>query len=378
VLQSVASGALGEFTAPGTDGVSRLYAVSAIPYYDLHVLFGVPEAQLLDPLFWKVATQVLVILGAWLVALLAVLPGARWVVTRWTDRLTESARAMSKGDLAARPELAGAPEELRLLGETLAGLASRVQRREAELGAALAQHKTMLREVHHRVKNNLQTVTSLLNLHAKGPRAAPARQVFADVQVRINALALVHRHLYESDDMSVVALRPFLTGLCRLVQDGTAVSPRQVALALDIEEVSVPGDTAVPIALLVTEILTNAFKHGFPAGRSGAIGVRLARADDATAVLTVEDNGVGQAEPEQALEPGANGIGFSLIRAFVRQLDGDLAFEGPPGTAVTVRFPLVRRAGHPAEEPEDLGEEERERADEIGAVPRSEDRGTGS
>jgi len=349
-LEAVADGQLTEFSAIGADGVRRLYAVSAIPFYDLHVLFGLPQAAWLDPVRWKVAAQILVIASVWILAMLAMLPGTRWVITRWTDRLTRTAHAMTRGDLEARADLAGAPEELTLLGATLAGLAARVQRREAELRDALAQHKTMLREVHHRVKNNLQTVTSLLNIHAKGPRAAPARAVFAEVQVRINALALVHRHLYESDDMRVVALRPFLASLCRLVQDGTGVPARQVAMAIAIDDVSVAGDIAVPIALLVTEVLTNAFKHGFPNGRLGVIQVRLAREGAQTAVLTIADNGVGLPDPDATALDG--GTGSSLIRAFARQLDGEFTLAGSPGTTISVRFPLVRSSRTPSDDPE--------------------------
>ena len=82
----------------------------------------------------------------------------------------------------------------------------------------------MLREIHHRVKNNLQTVTSLLNLYARIPRGEAVKQAFADVQMRINALALVHRHLYESQDMQEVDLHPFMTNLCSLLQDGSGAA----------------------------------------------------------------------------------------------------------------------------------------------------------
>lgn len=354
LLAAIAGRGLSEFEALGEDGVLRLYAAAALPYYDLHVLFGLSRGQALDPVWWKVAVQVLVVVASWILAILCAWIGTRWVVTRWTDRLTDAAHAMTAGDLRARANLAGAPDEILLLGQTLASFAERIERREAELHTALAQQRTMLREVHHRVKNNLQTVTSLLNLHAKGPRAEGARQVFSDVQTRINALALVHRHIYESEDMRAVALRPFLGNLCKLIQDGTGIRPTHVRLKVDVAELSLPGDTAVPISLLVTEFLTNAFKHGFPDGRSGAIEVTLRLEDRDRVVLIIADDGVGM--ERRFAEVGAEGgIGFSLIRAFVKQLDGELEFSGPPGSRATIRFPISRYRDAPSEAGDQTG-----------------------
>ena len=101
--------------------------------------------------------------------------------------------------------------------------AARIKVRELELSESLSQKQMMLREIHHRVKNNLQTVTSLLNLYARIPRGEAIKQAFADVQTRINALALVHRHLYESQDLREIDLATFMSNLCRLVQDGSGV-----------------------------------------------------------------------------------------------------------------------------------------------------------
>jgi len=340
-LAAVAKRNIREFEAPGEDGVVRLYATAALPYYDLHVLFGLPKAQALDPVWWKVAMQVLVLVASWFIAILCAWIGTRWVVTRWIDRLTVAAHAMTAGNLRARADLSGAPDEIATLGATLVSFAERIDSREADLRTAITQQKTMLREVHHRVKNNLQTVTSLLNLHAKGPRAEGARQVFSDVQMRINALALVHRHLYESEDMRVVALRPFLGNLCKLIQDGAGIHPTRVRLKVDVADINLPGDTAVPIALLVTELLTNSFKHGFPADRSGGIEVTLRLEDSDRALLVITDDGVGM---ERRYREGGSesGIGFSLIRAFVKQLDGEIDFTDSPGTRTTIRFPITR------------------------------------
>ncbi len=128
----------------------------------------------------------------------------------------------------------------------------------------------MLREIHHRVKNNLQTVTSLLESSMPASRAARrSSEAFADVQTRINTLALVHRHLYESQDLREIDLAAFMSNLVRLIQDGSGVPTRRVRLKVDIPSITLSGDRAVPLALLTTEILTNAFKHAFPDHRAG-------------------------------------------------------------------------------------------------------------
>ena len=246
---------------------------------------------------------------------------------------------MSVGDLSVRREFEGAPAEFRALSETLREMAIRLDEREVDLRQSLAQKQMMLREIHHRVKNNLQTVTSLLNLYARIPRGEAVKQAFTDVQMRINALALVHRHLYESQDMQEVDLHPFMTNLCSLLQDGSGVPPRRVRLNVDIPHVRVTGDRAVPLALLTTEVLTNSFKHAFPNQRAGSITVSISRQADGMAKLVIADDGVGQVERTTNGElPGS--MGQTLIEAFTRQLSGEITVSGPPGTVTTLVFRL--------------------------------------
>jgi two-component sensor histidine kinase len=297
----------------------------------------------------QIAILAVVVLGG----LAAALIGSRLLVTRWIAMLADEARAIAAGKPTPAQSFAGAPTEIREFNDTLTAMAARINAREAELSESLSQKQMMLREIHHRVKNNLQTVTSLLNLYARIPRGEAIKQAFADVQTRINTLALVHRHLYESQDLREIDLSAFMTGLCRLVQDGCGVPARRVRLDLHIPTATMPGDRAVPLALLTTEILTNAFKHAFPDNRAGMIDVRLAIAPDETARLVIADNGVGTTE-----RPATNGsgtMGQTLIGAFTRQLGGTLAVSGPPGTTVTLDFTLhpqtVLDRPHPADGP---------------------------
>ncbi len=338
-IQQVVGGYVRTFDSVGQDGVQRNYAVNVIGDKELFVLLGQPTARLIEPLRTSLLIQIGVLVFVAVAAMAAALIGTRVLVTRWIWRLTQAASSMSVGDLSVRREFEGAPAEIRELAETLREMASRLDEREADLRQSLAQKQMMLREIHHRVKNNLQTVTSLLNLYARIPRGDAVKQAFADVQMRINALALVHRHLYESQDMQEVDLHPFMTNLCSLLQDGSGVPPRRVKLSVDIPHVRVTGDRAVPLALLTTEILTNSFKHAFPNQRAGAISVRIAREPDGMAKLVIADDGVGQAERNTGGElPGS--MGQTLIEAFTRQLGGETAVSGPPGTVTTLTFRL--------------------------------------
>jgi len=338
-IEQVVGGYVRAFDSVGQDGIQRNYAVNVIGDKELFVLLGQPTGRLIEPLRMSLMIQIGVLVFVSVAAMATALIGSRVLVTKWIHRLTEAASSMSVGDLSVRREFEGAPAEFRDLSETLREMAIRLDEREADLRQSLAQKQMMLREIHHRVKNNLQTVTSLLNLYARIPRGDAVKQAFADVQMRINALALVHRHLYESQDLQEVDLHPFMTNLCSLLQDGSGVPPRRVRLSVDIPHVRVTGDRAVPLALLTTEILTNSFKHAFPNQRAGTISVRIVREENGMARLIIADDGIGQTDRGTEGDlPGS--MGRTLIEAFTRQLGGEITTAGPPGTISTLVFRL--------------------------------------
>jgi len=352
-LKKVVTGGALTFDAVGKDGVPRYYAVHPIASGSLFILLGQPTRTLIAPLQRdlgiQIATLSLVVLGG----LAAALIGSQLLVTRWIARLTEEARTITLGETPEPYNFSGAPTEIRELNDTLMAMAARIQAREAELSESLAQKQMMLREIHHRVKNNLQTVTSLLNLYARIPRGEAIKQAFADVQTRINTLALVHRHLYESQDLREIDLAAFMSNLVRLIQDGSGVPTRRVRLKVDIPAITLTGDRAVPLALLTTEILTNAFKHAFPDHRAGNITVQMRADAEGRATLIIADDGVGTIEPEKVVV-GTATMGQNLIGAFTRQLGGKLTAAGPPGTTITLEFDLEPK---PAEPIEPKGEE---------------------
>ncbi|TJZ74087.1 PAS domain-containing protein [Chitiniphilus eburneus] len=206
---------------------------------------------------------------------------------------------------------------------------------QAQLERALAEKTALLQEVHHRVKNNLQVISSLLSLQSRSA-SEEARRALAESQSRVKAMALIHQLLYERHDFSQVDIGLYLKRLCRLLQDTLHKHGGPVTLELATSgNVLLDLQRAVPCGLLINELVTNAFKHAFPAGREGRIGVRLSGEPAGDARLVVEDNGVGLPD---GIEQGGGSLGFQLIPLLVDQLGGELVIERGDGTRFVVTF----------------------------------------
>ena len=201
---------------------------------------------------------------------------------------------------------------------------------------ALAQRNLLLSEVYHRVKNNLQMVDGLLLMSAVKVADPVARDVLMDLRSRMFALGLVHQQLMGSPDLKTFDIGPFLTELSANIMGGA--SDDQIELKIDACPLDVGLDIAVPLGLLVTELVTNALKHAFPDGATGRIMVSLGVDADKRMVLTVADNGVGHAGA--APQPAKPGTGSSIVRKLVSQLDGTMTVSSEAGTATTIIIPF--------------------------------------
>jgi len=329
------------FTARGRDGTWRLYAISPLLDGRIFVILGTPMLAAMGPLALQVAWGVLTPLLMWALAIAVVWFGIEHLVVRWITYLDRITSAYAAGRHNVRPERAvAAPAEIRSLGETFSRMADTIQSREAELRESLAQKEILVREIHHRVKNNLQLVMSLLNLHARRIRDPRAEAAFAEARSRINALATLHRRLYESENLQEVDLRWFLKDLCAELRRGGLPSTQEIDLTVEAPDEVIGPDIAVPLGLLVTEAITNAYKHAFAGVEHGLIEVVVQRESDEMLLLCVRDNGRGF-DAEAGAETA--GLGRSLIDAFVRQLHGELRISSERGTQVEVRFKAPRR-----------------------------------
>ena len=259
------------------------------------------------------------------------------LITRWLDYLRRIATAYAHGHYAVRPvALAAAPSEFRELGETISTMADAVEDRDRRLRSALEQKSLLIRETHHRVKNNLQIVMSLLSLQAGRLRDPAAQQALRQAQFRVNALALVHRILYENDELGVIQLTKLIEDVSRQVHDAAGRDSRDVSLEFDLVRRDIASDVAVPLTLFLVEALTNAFRHAYPGVAGGMVRVSLLPAGHEMLRLAVEDDGIGLIPVD-----GTSGIGSRLIEAFARQVGGSASahHREPSGTIVELLFP---------------------------------------
>ena len=325
-------------SATGPDGTGYSYTVVPLPGEFAYAAFAMRDSDLFTGTYLHVATDLLLpvlMLGA---ASLTIWIATDRLVTQWIVYLRRIATAYGRGHYAVRPAaLADAPSEFRLLGETFSTMAAAVQDRDRELREALQQKSLLIKETHHRVKNNLQIVMSLLSLQSGQLKDPASQNALKQTRARVNALALVHRILHEIEDLDAVDVKALLQDLARQIQEGFGADRRDLRLDLDIAERRVPSDLAVPLTLFTVEALTNAFKHAYPSGtRGGVIRVSLLPVDDGKLQLKIEDDGRG-VDPEDA---PTQGIGSRLIQAFAQQIGGTPSITTPPGggTVVSLTF----------------------------------------
>jgi len=207
-----------------------------------------------------------------------------------------------------------------------------------ELRQSVREKESLLKEIHHRVKNNLQIVSSLLRLQSGRVATADARAALLDMEVRIHSMALIHEHLYRSDNLAAVDMATYLRQLCYQLLGTLVLTPSSVQLHLDLSHVVLEIDQAIPCGLLVNELVSNAFKHAFPHGRSGNLWVVLEPLPDGAGWhLRVADDGVG-------LPPGldlgqTSSLGLKLVSDLSRQLGASLSLGSGPGAVFELRCP---------------------------------------
>lgn len=209
---------------------------------------------------------------------------------------------------------------------------------QQRLTGALAERETLLREVYHRVKNNLQVIQSLLNLQRRAVREGAARAALDDSAQRVRAMALVHEKLYQTGNLSAVALQNYTPDLLRQMAEALGAAARGIALRCDISPIEASLDVSVPYGLLVTELVSNSLKHGFPQGRAGEVWVRLAR-QGLHLHLTVADNGTSL--PENFNLTTSQSMGLQLASSLAGQLGGVLKAHNDKGAVFSADLPRL-------------------------------------
>lgn len=328
-----------------------LFAVSVAPLLLIFLFIVVlrssawPRITLLTGFQWAGLLVTSVLIGFALVII-----GSKYLILEPLGALNDAMIEWREGaPFRIRSQVAMPSEVAELLNSIhLATVA--LDQRERELQEALAQQELLMQEIHHRVKNNLQIIASLMNLQASRIKLPEAQAEFQSARDRVRALATVHRHLYAHGELHWIKMREFLVELCEQIFQAMGEKPGdRIELDISAPELQISSDQAVPLSLIVTEAVSNAIKYAFPRGRRGRIAVRLA-ADADDAELSIKDDGIGVPAGRVETESGTrDGIGITLIRGFARQLGATLTVEEGDGTRYVVRMKLRReRIGSPS------------------------------
>ncbi len=261
--------------------------------------------------------------------------------------LAENRAQLEQRSLTIKAIAAGAA--LLLLAALFAFRAYRVKRRgEAELArknaiieAQLKEKELLVREIHHRVKNNLQTVSSLLSIQGRGITDEKAKEAVNDSRLRVKSMAIIHQDLYREGDLTGVRMKEYVEKLVTGLVTSYALSDR-VHVAIGVDDLTLDVDTAVPIGLVLNELVTNALKYAWPDERSGALTVNMRREDEVLRLL-VADNGVGTVNTTD--DERASGFGLNMVRTFATKLKAEHTVVRENGTQVELiirNFKLAR------------------------------------
>ena len=209
---------------------------------------------------------------------------------------------------------------------------------EEQVRASLREKEAMLKEIHHRVKNNLQIVSSLLNLQIERVSDSLTLDALRESQNRVRSMALVHETLYRSGNLGRIDLTEYMHALCSHLFRSFGVDPSIIHLTLNVVNTSLDLERAIPLGLITNELVSNALKYAFPAGRSGVIRVDFEITAEDSYKLVVADDGIGL--PESFDLNQLRSLGLQLTRDLVQQLSGSLTIVHAPGTTFHVSFPL--------------------------------------
>jgi two-component sensor histidine kinase len=222
----------------------------------------------------------------------------------------------------------------------LTGYYRRQERSEQLIRDSLQEKEVLLREIHHRVKNNLQVISGMLELQAALVKDPSAKASLQEGRNRVMSMALIHQKLYQSEDIAQVRMDSYVLSLATDLFSAFGVDEERISLRIEARPVQLNLDTAIPFGLLVSELVTNALKYAFPADReveNGEITISFSEQDDGNYLLTVSDNGIGF--PEEFDLAASASLGLKLVHTMVEQLGGEVSLAETPGTTWTITCP---------------------------------------
>ncbi|TNF40204.1 MAG: sensor histidine kinase, partial [Cytophagales bacterium] len=203
---------------------------------------------------------------------------------------------------------------------------------------ALQDKEVLLREIHHRVKNNLQVVSSLLSIQGREIEDAKALEAVKESQNRVKSMALIHQYLYGENDLKSINMQEYVSQLSQNLFDTYRLDRDLVTLHLEVEPIHLDVDTAVPVGIILNELITNSLKYAFPEGETGNLQVKFLEKEDLL-ILQVKDDGVGK----NASQNSGTNFGMKLIKAFQHKLGASITIETEDGYSVTCTIGKYKR-----------------------------------
>lgn len=205
-----------------------------------------------------------------------------------------------------------------------------------QIVASLKEKDLLLKEIHHRVKNNLQIIISLLNLQSGYIKDEETLKAVREGQNRVRSMALVHEKFYQSDELGEIDFKEYTDKLCYFLKQSYAVQDAPISITVNAEGIGFDMDTAMPCGLLITEIVSNSLKYGFPDHREGKINIDFKKVPEKKVMMTISDNGIGL--PFGFEIEKSESLGMQLIIALTSQLDGEVIYSGENGTKFSITF----------------------------------------
>lgn len=328
------------FQAVGRDGIKRLYAFVPIVEGELYALATWPEAGEIGGAFYLKDPSLFPAL-MWLASLIVAWMATSMFVSKHVISLRKSMLAFADTRRVPDPkEFDDAPSELRDVADSFMGMTDRILHDEAKIEETLRQKDILLREVHHRVKNNLQLIASIMSMQIRKSRSQEVKGLIKSLHDRVNSLATIHRNLYQTSGQADVAMQEHLEEIVRQVTHMGARQDREITVTTDFAELTLNTDQAVPLSLFVTEAITNALKYvGAPADRKNTLHVALKLLEPQVAVVVIKNSLPATERPKDS--ETSSGLGSELMDAFSQQLEGEMtrnqtktAFE------IVLRFPI--------------------------------------
>jgi PAS domain S-box-containing protein len=220
---------------------------------------------------------------------------------------------------------------------------STLKRIEEQMKSTLIEKEMLIREVHHRVKNNLQIVSSLLNLQSRSKEGKSIDEILIECQNRVKAISLVHEKLYQTNNITRIDFNNYIKSLSTKLLLSYGITSSKIRISVNAENIFLPMETAISCGLIINELVTNSIKHAFQQGVQGEVIIDMKYNDESKFILSVKDNGIGL--PDNISVEAPRTLGITLIQSLTRQIDAKLETMKNKGTEFKITFSILENKG---------------------------------